>query len=64
MNILSLADFKKVHGRRATTVMHRMRTWYNQQARKSERENDMYSAYRYSAAADIMTSRINENKKE
>lgn len=40
------------------TVMHRMRTWYNQQARLAGRENRMADAQRFQGMADRMTANI------
>lgn len=54
--------FLSTYGRRATTVMHRMRTWYNQQARLAERERRKGDAFRFSQMADIMTMNINAAK--
>lgn len=45
--------------RQGTTVMHRMRTWYNQQARLAGRENRHSDAQRFQRMADTMTANIN-----
>lgn len=41
-------------------VLHRMRTWYNQQARHSDKDNDIKAAQRYAQAADAVSARIKE----
>lgn len=54
--------FFRTYRNRATTVMHRMRTWYNQQARLADREKRYADANRFQAMANGMTSNINEAK--
>lgn len=46
--------------KRGTTVMHRMRTWYNQQARLAERQGHRADAQRFAGMADRMTANITD----
>lgn len=65
MQVQSLLYFVNQYGtRRAETVLHRMRTWYNQQARLAQREGHTSDAYRFSAYADHFTMLINCHKAE
>jgi hypothetical protein len=60
LQVQTLEYFRGNYGNRALTVMHRMRTWYNQQARSESKKGHEQQAQTYSAYADVMTSRIEE----
>jgi hypothetical protein len=45
--------------KRGTTVMHRMRTWYNSQARLAQREGRTADGNHFQSMADRMTANIN-----
>lgn len=55
----SFKYFLKTYGNaRGRTVMHRMRTWYNQQAKLAQREGRTGDFLRFTGLADAMTIRI------
>ena len=61
MQIQKLAYFLSTYGyKRGLTVMHRMRTWYNHQARVYQRAGFDAMATKYHGMADAMTSNIEE----
>ena len=61
MQIQTLAYFLSTYGyKRGLTVMHRMRTWYNHQARIHGYSGNGVLADKYHGMADAMTSNIEE----
>ena len=55
--------FLNTYGKqRGTTVMHRMRTWYNTQARLADRENKPDESARFASMADAMSVNISGAK--
>lgn len=65
MQVQTLLYFVNQYGIRGSeTVLHRMRTWYNQQARLAQRESKKEDAYRFADYADRFTALINAHKSE
>lgn len=55
----SFKYFLKTYGNaQGRTVMHRMRTWYSQQAKLAERERRQHDADRFNWMAEQMSIRI------
>ncbi len=63
MQMQTSVYFRKTYGNaRSITVMHRMRTWYNQQAKKAAQEHDTLKVARMNTAAAELTKFINADK--
>ena len=61
MYIQRISYFLSTYGhKRGLTVMHRMRTWYNHQARVHAAHGNDTLASKYHGMADSMTSNIEE----
>lgn len=60
----TLEYFKSTYGNRYITVMHRMRTWYNQQAKKAAHEHETDRVFRMNSYAASLTEKINTVKQK